>query len=179
MKRWRYSAFAVFLVIALISPCLYAQASLGSGSGKLLTFSAPLLSTPLNAAFTLATPATGCGTDTNGNPTNNLTCGANGSSPYIGEGGASNLMSWCGGSVPGNCHAITSCGEELAKGTWESHEKYYLPADLNCGSASIAIILTGHTDVNLNGHRVTGFVYSNAGPKGWHLFGGEVSCTMT
>lgn len=179
MHRWRFLLFVLVFISPLMSLRSYPQSFFGSAFAKLPTLNMPLLSTPLKSTFTLATPATGCGTDTNGNPTNNLTCGANGSSPYTGEGGASSLTSWCGGSVPGSCHAVTSCGEELTEGTWESHEKYYLPADLNCGTASIAIILTRYTDVNLNGHKVTGFVYSNAGPKGWHFFGGEVSCTMS
>lgn len=177
MHRWRFLLFVLVFISSLMSLRSYPQSFFGSFA-KLPTFNMPLLSTPLYSTLALATPATGCGTDTNGNPTNNLTCGANGSSPYTGEGGATSLTSWCGGSLPGDCHAITSCGEELTAGTWDSHEKYYLPADLNCGGASLAIFLTRHTDVNLNGHKVTGFVYSNLGPKGWHLFGGEVSCTM-
>src|SRR5213079_506649 len=101
MNSWRFSVFVAFLVVCLISPHSYGQTSIANAPGKLLN----LLSAPLKLAFSITTPATGCGTDANGNPTNNLTCGANGSSPYTGEGGESSLMSWCGGSVPGSCHA--------------------------------------------------------------------------
>jgi len=179
MKRGTLTGFVVCFFAFVFSSQIHAQ--VGAGGQKVLAGSAlpiPRLAVPAGS-FTITPPPTGCGTDSSGTPTNNLTCGANGSSPYTGEGGATSLTTWCGGSVPGGCHPISGCQEELTAGTWESHTKYYLSADLNCGAASAAIVLTPYTDINLNGHVVTGLVYSNAGPRGWHLFGGEVNCTLT
>jgi hypothetical protein len=177
MQKFKLTFLALCVIGSLASSQLFGQKhfNLTQPSNTSLLGS---LRFSLSAIASTTLP-TGCGTDSNGSPTTNLTCGANGSSPYVGEGGATSLTAWCGGSVPGECHAITSCSEELTEGTWESHRKYYLPSDLNCGSASSAIILTRYVDINLNNHKVTGLVYSNAGPKGWHLFGGEVSCTLT
>lgn len=178
MKRGTVFSFLLCSVAFLFTSQLEAQT--GAGGLRLLSGAALALAhLPVSSSTFAITVQTGCGTDSSGNPTNNLTCGANGSSPYTGEGGATSLTTWCGGSVPGQCHAITSCGEELTEGTWESHRKYYLPANLSCGAASLAIILTQYTDVNLNGHTVTGLIYSDAGPHGWHLFGGQVNCTLT
>ena len=177
MQIWKVALSYLWFIGVIAASNLYGQQHF---SAVRLSTNPVLasLSLPISAIASTTLP-TGCGTDSSGNPTNNLSCGANGSSPYVGEGAATNLTGWCGGSVPGRCHAITSCDEELTEGSWESHTKYYLPSDLNCGPASSAIILTRYVDINLNNHKVTGLVYSNAGPKGWHVFGGEINCTLS
>src|ERR1700680_3536465 len=58
--------------------------------------------------FTSGLPVSiGCGTDTNGNPSDNSQCGVSGLNPYTGEN-ATDLTSWCGGKVPGKWNAISS-----------------------------------------------------------------------
>ena len=128
---------------------------------------------------TPATPSTGalCGTDSNGVPTGNSQCGARGTSPYSGDN-ATDLSSWCGGSVPGSCVAITTCNQSLISGTYSDHAKYYLAGDLNCGGSSLALKLSRYADINLNGFTITGAVFSNMGVKGWHLFNGTINCSV-
>ena len=119
----------------------------------------------------------GCGTDLSGNPTDDRQCGALGTNPYNGES-ATDLTTWCGGKIPGSCKVIRSCNPQLASGSFSSHKKYYLPADLNCGASSLAILMASYVDLNLNGHTVTGAVFLNGSLKGFHFFNGVLNCAV-
>ena len=121
--------------------------------------------------------ATLCGTDSNGVPSDNSQCGVSGTNPYSSEG-ATDLTSWCGGSLPGVCKPISNCAPTLTNGAASSRIKYYLTTDLNCGTSSLAMIMPKWADVNLNGHTVTGIFYSVVGTKGLHLFNGNVNCSQ-
>jgi hypothetical protein len=127
------------------------------------------------AASTAISP--GCGTDQNGTPSDNHQCGVSGTNPYTGEN-ASDLNSWCGGKIPGNCKPISSCNPRLSSGSFSSHKKYYLPADLNCGGDSLAILMTSYVDVNLNGHTIIGAVFWNGSLRGFHFFNGTLNCNI-
>ena len=128
---------------------------------------------------TPVSPSSGklCGTDPNGVPTDNSQCGVKGTNSYAGEN-ATDLATWCGGSMPGNCVAITTCNQSLTDGTFSEHSKYYLARNLSCGAASLALQLTRYADINMNGFTITGVVFSNIGVKGWHLFNGTLNCTV-
>jgi hypothetical protein len=119
----------------------------------------------------------GCGTDTNGNPTDNRRCGAPGTNAYAGEN-AMDLTSWCGGRLPGDCKVIRSCNPELSAGKPNSHRKYYLFSDLNCGLSSLALVPQRYADVNLNGHTITGGIFLNGGLRGFHFFNGTLNCSI-
>jgi len=139
-----------------------------------ITVTAPPPTTPT----TTSTSGPLCGTDSNGVPTNNSQCGWTGTNPYTSEGGATDLASWCGGGVPGNCHAISSCNQSLTAGSFSSHNRYYLSADLNCGSGSQAIPLSSYVDINLNSHTITGYIRADFVARGIHLFNGAINCNV-
>ena len=119
----------------------------------------------------------GCGTDNNGNPSDNMQCGVSGTNPYTGEN-ATDLMDWCGGKLPGACKAIVECNPALTSGKFNSHKKYYLSADLNCGASSLAVTPVEYVDFNLNRHTLTGAVFLNGGLRGFHFFNGTLNCSI-
>src|SRR5579864_622297 len=119
----------------------------------------------------------GCGTDTKDNPTGNLQCGSSGTNAYTGEN-ATDLASWCGGRVPGDCKVIRSCNPELSAGKPNLHRKYYLSSDLNCGPSSLALVPQRYADINLNGHTITGGIFLNGGLRGFHFFNGTLNCSI-
>jgi hypothetical protein len=136
------------------------------------------------ASVTITPPApstavsgTLCGTDSNGVPTDDSQCGASGTNPYSGEN-ATDLNSWCGGSLPGICNPIQTCNQSLVSGTYSSHQKYYLTADMNCGASSLALTPASYVDLNLNGHTITGALFENGGLKGFHIFNGTINCNI-
>lgn len=136
--------------------------------------------TAFERSLIVATPparAPGCGTDANGQPTDNSQCGASGTNPYTGEN-ATDLTSWCGGKLPGACKVIRSCAPSIDSGKPSAHKKYYLFSDLNCGASSLALLMNSYVDLNLNGHTLTGSVFLNGPLRGFHFFNGILKCDI-
>jgi hypothetical protein len=119
----------------------------------------------------------GCGTDASGNPTDDSQCGASGTNSYSSEN-ATDLVSWCGGKLPGTCTPVPRCGTSLSSGKTGSHKKYYVASDLNCGPTSLAFQPANYTDLNLNGRTVVGVIFSNGFLRGFHLFNGTLNCNV-
>ena len=160
-----------------VSNSTAVQVSATSLADSAATASASVTVTTSTPSTTPDTSGTLCGTDSSGVPTENSQCGASGSNSYPVEN-AIDLTSWCGGSVPGACTAITSCQQSLASGSYSTHNKYYLPADLNCGASSLAMTPVSYIDLNLNGHTVTGAIFKNGRITGFHIFNGSLYCNI-